>query len=176
MRLRVLVGFLFLAVTLQAATVSSGMVGRWHFVPEKSKGGEHFPPDTTLVIKQAGARMYFEYWANNHLFQRDDYRTDGKMEKLYKTPNEEAYVDGKATKDKLRLTTHHIMENEVGSQSFDELNTWVLSKDGKQLTFEASDNRNMYFEREQDKPAAQKAADKPAGDKPATAPVPAVKK
>lgn len=169
-RLRVLVVFLLLAATLQAASVASGFVGRWHFLPEKSKGGQHFPPETTLVIKQAGSRMYFEYWANNRIFQKDEYRTDGKSEKLYKTANEEAFADGKLSKDKLRLTTHHIMENELGSQSFDELNTWVLSKDGKKLTFESSDSRNMYFEREEDKPAAEKAADKPA------APVPAGKK
>ena len=161
-RVRVLVAFLLLAVTLQAATVASDMVGRWHFLPEKSKGGQHFPPETTLVVKQAGARMYFEYWANNRIFQRDDYRTDGKMEKLYKNANEEVYLDGRLSKDKLRLTTHHIMENEVGSQSFDDTDTWVLSKDGKTLTFESADNKNMYFEREQPKPAEAAAPAKPA--------------
>ncbi len=154
MRLRLFVVLLLMAATLQAATVASDMVGRWHFLPEKSKGGQHFPPETTLVVKQAGARMYFEYWANNRVFQRDDYRTDGKMEKLYKTPNEEAYLDGRLSKDKLRLTTHHIMENEVGSQSFDDVDTWVLSRDGKMLTFQSADNKNMYFEREEPKPAA----------------------
>jgi hypothetical protein len=165
---RVLVVFLLLAVTLQAATVASEMVGRWHFLPEKSKGGQHFPPETTLVVKQAGARMYFEYWANNRLFQRDDYRTDGKLEKLYKNKNEEVYLDGRLSKDKLRLTTHHVMENEVGSQSFDDTETWVLSKDGKMLTFESADNKNMYFEREQAKPAA--------ATPPPTTPTPAAKK
>ncbi len=157
-RFRILFVFLLLAATLQAASVPSGMVGRWHFLPEKSKGGEHFPPETTLVIKQFGARMYFEYWANNRIFQKDEYRTDGKSEKLYKTPNEEAYADGHLSKDKLRLTIHHIMENELGSQSFDELSTWVLSKDGKKLSYEASDNHNLYFDREDEKPAAATTA------------------
>lgn len=161
MRFRVLVVFLLMAVTLQAATVASEMVGRWHFLPEKSKGGVYFPPETTLVIKQAGARMYFEYWANNHLFQKDEYRTDGKMEKLYKNANEEVVVDGKASKNQLRLTTHHIMENETGSQSFDEINTWVLSKDGKTLSFLSSDAKNLYFEREQPKPAEATPAPAP---------------
>ena len=154
MRLRVLVVFLLLAATLQAATGSSDFVGRWRFVPEKSKGGEHFPPQTTLVVKQAGTRMYFEYWANNHLFQRDEYRTDGKAEKLYANANETVTVDGRLMKNQLQITTHHIMESEVGSQSFNDTDNWVVSKDGKTLTFRPSDNRNMYFEREQAKPAA----------------------
>ncbi len=157
MRLRVLVAFLLMATLLQAATTANPLLGRWHFVPDKSKGGQHFPPDTTLVVKQAGSRMYFEYWANNHLFQRDEYRTDGKVEKLYTNANETATADSRLLKNQLRITTHHIMENEIGSKSFDDTDSWIASKDGSTLTFRSSDGQNMLFEREGAKPAAAQA-------------------
>ncbi len=153
MRFRFLVAFLLMAALVQAATIATPLVGRWHFVPDKSKGGQHFPPDTTLVVKQAGSRMYFEYWANNHLFQRDEYRTDGKAEKLYTNANETAFGDARLFKKELRITTHHIIESEIGSKSFDDTDTWIVSKDGSTQTFKSSDGQNMFFEREQLKPA-----------------------
>ncbi len=153
MRFRVLLGFLLMAVLVQAATTANPLVGRWHFVAEKSKGGQHFPPDTTLVVKQAGSRMYFEYWANNHLFQRDEYRTDGKAEKLYTNANETAFADARLLKKQLRITTHHIIESEIGSKSFDDTDSWIVSNDGSTLTFRSSDGQNIFFEREQPKPA-----------------------
>lgn len=154
MRLRLLVVFLLIAATLQAATAASDFVGRWRFVAEKSKGGMHFPPSTTLVVKQAGARMYFEYWANDRMFQKDEYRTDGKPEKLYTNANETVVVDGRLSKNRLQLTTHHLIENEIGPQSFNDTDMWVLSGDGKTLSFRPSDGKNLYFERDESKPKA----------------------
>lgn len=165
MKLRVLVVFLLLATALQAATPGSALAGRWHFLAEKSKGGEHFPPDTTLLVKQYGSRIYFEYVANNRVFQRDEYRTDGKSVKLYKNANEEVFVDGRLSKNELRLTTHHIIENEIGSQSFDDMDSWVISKDGKNLIFHSSDGKNMQFQREEASAATPAAASAPAAKK-----------
>ena len=164
-KLRVLVVFFLMASVLQAATPASQLAGRWHFVAEKSKGGEHFPLQTTLVVKQAGSRIYFEYWANNRMFQKDEYRTDGKSEKLYVNANETVMVDGRLSKDRLQITTHHLIEGEIGSQSFNDIDSWVVSKDGKSLLSHRSDGKNMYFERE-DASAAP----------PATPPPPAAKK
>jgi hypothetical protein len=149
-----------LAATLQAATAPSDFVGRWRFVPEKSKGGEHFPPSTTLVIKQAGVRMYFEYWANDRMFQKDEFRTDGKPEKLYTNANETVMVDGRLSKNRLQLTTHHLIESEIASQSFNDVDYWEVSKDGKTLVSRPSDGKTLYFERETAKPAAAPAANK----------------
>ncbi|HVP43224.1 MAG TPA: hypothetical protein VMS96_07310 [Terriglobales bacterium] len=154
MRLRFLVLFVLMAVIVQAATTASPLAGRWHFVPEKSKGGQHFPPDTTLVVKQAGSRMYFEYWANNRIFQKDEYRTDGTSEKLYSNANETATVDARLLKNQLQITTHHLMESEIGSKSYNDTDSWVVSKDGSTLTFRSSDGNNLFFEREGAKPAA----------------------
>ena len=156
-KLRVVLVVLFLVVLVQAATKSSDFAGRWKFIAEKSTGGEYFPPGTTLVVRQAGARIYFEYWANNHLFERDEYRTDGKTEKLYTNANETAMVDSRLRKNELLITTHHIMENEIGSKSFDDVDRWILSEDGKTLTSKPSDRKVMVFQREEASPAAAPA-------------------
>ena len=163
-KLRVLVVFFLMAAALQAATPATQIAGRWHFVAEKSKGGAHFPPQTTLVVKQAGSRIYFEYWANNHLFQKDEYRTDGKAEKLYTNANETVMVDGRLSKDRLQITTHHLMENEIGSQSFNDIDAWVVSKDGKTLLSRPSDGKDLYFERD-DASAAPAATPPPPAAK-----------
>ena len=172
LRVRLLVVFLLLAVALQAATVASDLVGRYHFIPEKSKGGQHFPPDTTLLVKQAGSRMYFEYWANNRIFQRDEYRADGKSEKLYTNTNETVLVDGRLSKNELMITTHHIIENEIGPQSFNDIDRWVLSKDGKTLAYHPSDGKGMLFERESTTPTLPP----PPAAQAAPAPAPPAKK
>jgi len=148
---------------VQAASKSSDFAGRWKFIAEKSKGGSYFPPDTTLVVRQLGSRMYFEYWANNHLFQRDEYRTDGKMEKSYTNANESVFVDGRLYKNELQITTHHVIEGEIGSQSFNDVDRWTVSQDGKTLTGRPSDGKTVVFQREEANPAAP-ATPPPASD------------
>ena len=160
MKVRVVLVVLLLAVLVQAASKSSDFAGKWKFVPEKSKGGVYFPPDTTLVVKQSSTRLTFEYWANNHLFQRDEYRTDGKQEKAYTNANETVFVDGRLRNKELDITTHHIMENEIGSQSFNDVDRWIVSPDGKTLTGRPSDGKNVVFQR----------ADADSADAPATPP------
>jgi len=151
-KLRVLVVILLLVGMLSAATkTNSDLVGTWKFVPAKSNGGQSFPPETTLVVKEHASRIYFEYWANNHVFRRDAYRTDGTAEKAYTTPNETVTVQGKMRKNELIITTYHIMENEIGSQSFSETDRWVLSDEGKVLTGKSSDTKHVVFERESTK-------------------------
>ena len=149
---------LFLVGLAMAATKPvSDLPGTWKFVPAKSAGGHSFPPDTTLVVKEFGARIYFEYWANNHVFRRESYRTDGTAEKAYSTPNEQVTTQGKIHKNELIITTNHIMENEIGSQSFSETDRWILSDGGKALTLKPSDNKTLVFEREGAKAAAAPA-------------------
>lgn len=161
MKLRVVVLVLLLVVLVQAASKSSDFAGRWKFIAEKSKGGSYFPPDTTLVVRQLGSRMYFEYWANNHLFQRDEYRTDGKMEKLYTNANESVFLEGRLIKNDLQLTTHHMIEGEIGSQSFNDVDHWIVSPDGKTLTSKPSDGKTVVFQREE---AAAPATPPPPSD------------
>lgn len=149
MKLRILVVVLLLVGMLPAATkVVSELNGRWKFLPAKSSGGQSFPPDTTLVVKQYGTHIFFEYWANDHVFRRDNYSTDGSSEKAYTTPNETAMVTGRIRKNELIITTSHIMENEIGAQSFSETDRWVLSDGGKVLTGKGSDGKTLVFERE----------------------------
>ena len=149
---------LLVGIAVAAAKSSSDLSGTWKFVPEKSAGGHTFPPDTSLVVKEYGARIYFEYWANNHVFRRESYRTDGNAEKGYATANERVTVQGKIRKNELILTTNHIMENEIGSQSFSETDRWIVSDNGKVLTCKPSDNKTLVFEREDGKSAAAPAA------------------
>ncbi len=168
MRYRVLVAVLLLSVTLLAAMKSSDIAGTWKFVPGKSTGGYNFPPDTTLVVKQYGARTYFEYWANDHLFRRDDYATDGRSEKLYSTANETAVIAAKWRKNELQIVTQHVMENEIGSQSFSETDRWILGDQGKSLTAKTSDGKVVVFERQSNSTARPAtSSDKPAASPPA---------
>ncbi len=162
MKLRVVLVILLLAVVVQASSKSSDFAGRWKFVPEKSKGGAYFPPDTTLVVKQSTTRLTFEYWANNHLFQRDVYRTDGKEEKAYANANETVFVDGHLRNNELDITTHHIIENEIGPQSFNDVDRWIVSSDGKTLTGRPSDGKTVVFQREEGTASAAPAGPPPA--------------
>ncbi len=148
MKPRVLLLVLVMATAVQAATKPGNeMMGAWKFVADKSTGGENFPPDTMLIVKQFGARVYFEYWANKRLFQGAQYRADGKAEKAYSTPNETAMVSAKFHKKDLVITTQHLMENEIGSQSYSEADRWTISEDNKVLTAKLSTGKTITFER-----------------------------
>jgi hypothetical protein len=147
-KLRVLLLVLVLISTLQAATKPGNeFSGAWKFVAAKSNGGEHFPPDTMLVIKQFGSRVYFEYWANHHLFQNEQFRTDSKAEKAYTSPNETAMISAHFGKKALTITTQHLMENEIGSQGYSESDRWTVSEDGKVLTAKLATGKTITFER-----------------------------
>ena len=161
MKVRVLLLVVALISSLQAATKPGNeIVGAWKFVPAKSTGGENFPPDTMLVVKQFGSRVYFEYWANHHLFQGAQFRTDGKSEKLYTNANETAMVQAHFNKKSLNITTQHLMENEIGSQSFSDSDRWTVSEDNKALVAKLSTGKTITFERAT--PEEAKAATTPA--------------
>lgn len=150
MKRRVLLLVLVMAAAVQALAATkpgNEMVGPWKFVAAKSTGGENFPPDTILIVKQFGARIYFEFWANKRVFQGAQYRTDGKAEKAYSTPNETAMVTAKFHKKDFVITTQHLMENEIGSQSYSEADRWIVSADNKMLTAKLSTGKTITFER-----------------------------
>ena len=156
----VLLVLLLAGIAVAATKSASDLPGTWKFMPEKSAGGKTFPPDTTLVVREYGSRIYFEYWANNHVFRRESYRTDGQAEKAYVTANERVQVSGKIRKNELIITTYHIMENEIGPQSFNETDRWILSDSGKVLTAKPSDNKTLVFEREDKKAGISSDPDK----------------
>ena len=130
--------------------------GTWKLNAKKSKGYPDWRPDTVLVVLQSPYQVHFTYFLNPDAvspFQNYDYVTNGKESKLYATGPEEAYASARwSNKNVLLIRTHHVVRSEIADTDWTEIDTWILSDDGKTLTNRQSDGKIMIYEKsEKDK-------------------------
>ena len=116
-----------------------------------------------VVIKQSSENVRFEYYdRDRRRFGVETFITDGYERKRYVTRIERAYARAKWKDNLLVIRTRSTLDLE-GYQSYELLDTWERSADGKTLTNHSSDGKaTVYYliDSHQDPPSP------PGGDKP----------
>ncbi len=125
--------------------------GTWKLDMQKSRGAPDWRPETVLVVLQSPYQIHFTYFLNQdakQAFENHDYVTNGKEIQLYATGPEIAYASVRWTsKNVLQVRTHHLVRSEIADTDWNEIDTWMLSDDGKTLSNKLSDGKTIVYDR-----------------------------
>jgi len=138
---------LLVSIAFSVERAPADLSGTWKLVREKSKGPSLAKAATELEITQRGDEVKFDFFHDGEPSGSESFLADNVERSRYTTRVDRAYSRVHWDKDILIIVTRHFLDA-LGYQTFNDTDSWALSRDRNTITNNVSDGSVLVYERD----------------------------